>query len=121
MMLRVEGWYNYSPVISGSSYVLWLPLLFSVTGVSHKPDAAKEKMGVVEQLLVHWRSALFAAIPLIGLYLYRRFARPSNFLSRKRLAQLPQPDGWTEKDGHWSWVIASATAEGYDERRSFGT
>jgi hypothetical protein len=77
-------------------------------------------MALVEQLLVHWRTILLAAIPLIGLYLYKRYKKSADFISRKRLAEFPQPDGWTEKDGHWGWIIESATAPGYDERRSFG-
>lgn len=78
-------------------------------------------MAVIEQLLVHWRSVLLAAVPLIALYLYQRFKKAAPIISAKRLAEYPQPEGWTEKEGHWPWIVKAATSGEGDPRRSFGT
>ncbi|KAF3010273.1 hypothetical protein E8E14_002734 [Neopestalotiopsis sp. 37M] len=70
---------------------------------------------MIELLLLHWRTALLALIPLIGFLVARKFK--SNEIDFKQYAHFPQPEARDEKRGHWPWIEKSA-GEG-DPRRSF--
>lgn len=71
---------------------------------------------MIELLLLHWRTALLALIPLIGVFIARKWK--SSEIDFKQYAHFPQPEARHETRGHWPWIEKSAS-EG-DPRRSFG-